>query len=82
PNPAKDQTTLRLQSQTGTSIKGVIATPSGRIVERLSFVVESDLPLSYDLPLTNWASGVYLITLQAEKDGRMQRKTIKMVVVN
>lgn len=82
PNPVRNgRTSIRYQSQAGASISIIVAQPSGKIVHKTDFESGSSLPESYELDTNNFASGVYLVSVNASMNGQTQKKIIKMVVV-
>ncbi|NBB75998.1 MAG: T9SS type A sorting domain-containing protein, partial [Bacteroidetes bacterium] len=81
PNPARNETMIRYQTNEPAEILIRVMTQSGRLLEEIRFQNTSTLPSEYRIDTSKWASGAYYAVVEARANGRTERELVKIAVV-
>lgn len=80
PNPAKDETFIRFQTQKPAEIQIDIYSMSGKKVWSKTTTTISSSPTETPLNTSSWGSGLYYIRILATVDGDSDTKIVKLLV--
>lgn len=80
PNPAKDETSIRFQTNGPAEIEIKILTLSGRLIGNHIFQSQGGVTEELFVDTSNWASGGYYALVEAKSDGRTDRKLVKIAI--
>lgn len=82
PNPAKDETYIRYQTDGPGKVEVRIINMSGRLVLRRDYEASGGAPEEQRIETSQWESGVYLAKITAKINGRESSKLVRIAVVH
>ena len=80
PNPARDETNLRFQTNGAGEVKIKITTLSGRLIFDRTVQSSGGAPEEILIDTSGWASGGYFALIQAKVNGREEQKVVRIAV--
>ncbi len=81
PNPARNETNLRYQTNGSGEVTIKITTLSGRLIFDRTVSASGGAPEQLSIDTSGWASGAYFALVQANVDGREDQKIVKIAIV-
>jgi len=81
PNPARNETNLRYQTNGSGEISIKITTLSGRLIFDRTVAASGGAPEELLIDTSGWASGAYFALVKAKVDGREDQKIVKIAIV-
>lgn len=81
PNPAKDFTNLRYQTNSSGTVDVKVITASGTVVFEKQYQASGGVPEERRIATDNWSSGLYFAMVTANVNGETARKMIKIVII-
>lgn len=82
PNPARDETYIRYQTNGPGKVEIKIITVSGRIIFDEDFDASGGAPEEQRISTADWGSGIYLAQVTAKVKGKKSSKLVKIAVVH
>jgi hypothetical protein len=81
PNPAQDETILRVQTDGPAEITISVTSMSGRKVYSETVQSRGVLPEEYRIDTSDWASGAYFAMVTASRGSQTENKVVKIAIV-
>lgn len=82
PNPANQETYLRFQLQSAGEVSVQIISYSGSLMLEKEMTVSNAAPFEFRINTASWGSGAYFARIEANVDGTIERKVVKIAVVH
>jgi len=82
PNPANQETFLRFQLQSAGEVSVQIISYSGSLMLEKEMTVSNTAPFEFRINTASWGSGAYFARIEANVDGTIERKVVKIAVVH
>ncbi|WP_158551564.1 T9SS type A sorting domain-containing protein [Rhodohalobacter sp. SW132] len=80
PNPARNETYLRFQTESPGDVQIKIATTSGRLIYERTVQSRGSGPEEIMIDTSGWGSGGYLAVVTATVNGQTERKLVKIAI--
>ncbi|MGF1670881.1 MAG: T9SS type A sorting domain-containing protein [Balneolaceae bacterium] len=80
PNPARDETNLRFQTNSAGEIHIKITTMSGRLIYDRTVQSAGGAPEEIVIDTSSWSSGGYFALVKAKVDGREDHKVVRIAI--